>query len=143
MGLFDYIRSEMPLPDGFTGELQSKDFDCIMTTILIRADGRLMVEERDFELIPPSEDPSPDDPRSFKHWIGSVKSTHRGWKDMDYHGDFEFYGYEAAKAEGPLYGIGMLHGSPMAPLSTSKVSACLPDSFPGQSFESSCNMNDE
>jgi len=45
MGMFDYVRSEIPLPNGFTGDLQTKDFDCIMTTILIRADGRLVKEE--------------------------------------------------------------------------------------------------
>jgi hypothetical protein len=33
MGMFDYVRCGVPLPDGFEGELQSKDFDCAMSTI--------------------------------------------------------------------------------------------------------------
>jgi len=91
MGMFDYVRSEIPLPDGFTGELQSKAFDCIMTIILIRADGRLMVEEREFERLPPC----PDDPPPFNR-LERRRPIHRGWKDLNYHGDFRFNGYEAA-----------------------------------------------
>lgn len=91
MGMFDYVRSEIPLPDGFTGEMQSKDFDCIMTTILIRADGRLVVEEREFERLPPC----PDDPHLLNR-LERRRPIHKGWKDLDYHGDFRFYGYESA-----------------------------------------------
>ena len=92
MGMFDYVRSEIPLPNGFTGDLQSKDLDCTMTTILIRADGRLMVEERDFECLPPSS----DELHPLKRFIGTVTPIHRGWKDLNYHGDFRFYGHESA-----------------------------------------------
>lgn len=41
MGMFDTVQSEVPLPDGYTGELQTKSFDCVLTTILIRADLKL------------------------------------------------------------------------------------------------------
>ncbi len=44
MGMFDYIKCEYPLPDGWNGELQTKDFDCEMVTHIITADGRLMLE---------------------------------------------------------------------------------------------------
>jgi hypothetical protein len=93
MGMFDYVRSEISLPDGFTGDLQSKDLDCAMATILIRADGRLMIEQRDFERAPPSS----DETHPIRRLIGTVTSIHRGWKDMDYHGDFRFYGYESTR----------------------------------------------
>lgn len=59
MGMFDRVRSEIPLPDGFTGELQTKGFDCILTTLLIRADGRLMIKECDWEEVPLEERPNP------------------------------------------------------------------------------------
>jgi hypothetical protein len=35
MSLFDYIVCEAPLPDGFTGELQTKDLGCYMLTHVI------------------------------------------------------------------------------------------------------------
>src|SRR5690606_26639742 len=41
MGMFDFVRSEVPLPDGFTGELQTKSLNFTLSTILIRADGHL------------------------------------------------------------------------------------------------------
>jgi hypothetical protein len=93
MGMFDYVRSELPLPDGFAGELQSKDFDCAMTTVLIRADGRLMIEDSDWETVPPAERPYPD-PADPCHFIGSMRTVNRRWRDLDYHGDFTFYGNE-------------------------------------------------
>ena len=66
-----------------------------MTTILIRADGQLMMEERDFERLPPS----PDEFHPLKRLIGTVTFIHRGWKDLDYHGDFRFYGHESIHVE--------------------------------------------
>jgi hypothetical protein len=47
MGLFDYIVCEVPLPDGFTGELQTKDLGCYLLTHIITKDGRLMLEHVD------------------------------------------------------------------------------------------------
>lgn len=93
MGMFDYVRSEIPLPDGFAGELQSKDFDCSMTIILIRADGRLMVEDSEWEVVPPAERSHPD-PTDPLHWVGSMRTVNRRWRDLDYHGEFQFYGDE-------------------------------------------------
>lgn len=98
MGMYDCVRSEIPLPDGFTGELQTKDLERILAKILIRADGRLMIEERDYEHIPLSERPFPDDPDPLNRLIGSIKSTHRRWRDLDYHGDLRFYGNETTQS---------------------------------------------
>lgn len=93
MGLFDYVQSEVPLPDGYTGELQTKSFDCLLTTVLIRVDGRLLTKDKEAEMVPVSERPFPNDPG--KHFIGSMRLTKESWRDLDFHGDFEFHGYES------------------------------------------------
>ncbi|SKC08479.1 hypothetical protein [Sphingopyxis flava] len=87
MGMFDVLRCEIPLPDGFTGEMQTKDFDCTLATLLIRADGRLMIEECDWEDVPLDERPKPDFP-----FVGSCRAINKRWRDLDFHGDFRFYG---------------------------------------------------
>lgn len=95
MGMFDYVRSEIPLPDGFTGELQSKDFDCEMTEVVIRANGRLEIERFEYETTPMAERPYPDaGDDSIMSLCGSMRKTNRRWEDLAYHGDFSFYGYE-------------------------------------------------
>ena len=43
--MFDYLRCEVPLPDGFTGELQTKDFACDIATHVITKGGRLMLDK--------------------------------------------------------------------------------------------------
>lgn len=68
MGMFDYIKCEAPLPDGFDGELQTKDFDCEMTTHIITKDGRLM--------------------------LGSIRRVHK-YEDANFHGLVHFYGTDA------------------------------------------------
>lgn len=48
MGMFDYIRCERVMPDGFDGHghlFQSKDFGCEMHIYTIEEDGRLMHED--------------------------------------------------------------------------------------------------
>lgn len=50
MGMFDYVKCEAPLPDGWKPgdhHLQTKDFDCGLETYVIRSDGRLIREDRD------------------------------------------------------------------------------------------------
>lgn len=49
MGMFDYVRCEVPLPDGYEGELQTKDFDCQMQQCVITMIGRLTVDGVDRE----------------------------------------------------------------------------------------------
>ena len=96
MGMFDYVRSETPLPDGFTGELQSKDFDCTMTEIIIRESGRLEIEHFDYETVPKEERPYPDR-EGIMGMCGMLRKVNRHWVDLDYHGDFNFYGYDSDK----------------------------------------------
>jgi hypothetical protein len=75
MGLFDYVRCEVPLPDGFAGELQTKDFDDpYMETYTIRADGRLIHDKPRYDIDPPG--------------------THHGLIDTNFHGVLNFYGSE-------------------------------------------------
>jgi len=33
MGMFDHVRCEVPLPDGFKGEMQTKDFACTLSKL--------------------------------------------------------------------------------------------------------------
>jgi hypothetical protein len=91
MGMFDYVQSEIPLPDGFEGELQSKDFDCEMTTLVIRSNGRLEVERFEYEEVPPAERKHPD-PNDPMHFVGMLRRVNRRWEDLNFHGDFNFYG---------------------------------------------------
>lgn len=80
MGMFDYVRVEVPLPDGWEGPmlLQTKDFDCMMETFEIRQDGTLWVER------------------------GTVSK--RQWQQVEFHGWIHFYGYERIRpAANPPY----------------------------------------
>lgn len=108
MGMFDYVQSEVPLPDGYTGELQTKSLDCLLTTVLIRADGRLLIKDQEFEEVPVSERPFPNDPR--KRFIGSMRVTQESWRDLNFHGDIEIYGYERDAEEWHGYVARFTHG---------------------------------
>lgn len=108
MGMFDYVQSEVPLPDGYTGKLQTKSFDSCLTTILIRADGRLFEKHDEYETVPVSERPFPHDPK--KHLIGSRRLTKENWRDVNFHGDFEFYGSGRGQGEWHAYIARFTHG---------------------------------
>jgi hypothetical protein len=73
MGLFDYILCEVPLPDGFTGELQTKDLGCYLLTHIITKDGRLVLEHVD---------------RIDEVLETRITSRH----DANFHGMLNFYG---------------------------------------------------
>lgn len=109
MGMFDYVHCEVPLPDGYAGEFQTKDFNCFLSNILIRADGRLMIEDCDWEEVPLEERPAPNFPL-----LGATRAINKRWRDLDFHGDFRFYGsretgdwheYLARFTHGDLEGI--------------------------------------
>jgi hypothetical protein len=93
MGMFDYVKSERSLPDGFQGELQSKDFDCDMTLIKITAEGRLIIDRViEWAEVPKAERPYPNAPDgSLESICGSVRFVTNP-VDLDYHGTFNFYG---------------------------------------------------
>ena len=83
MGMFDFVRSEVLLPDGFTGELQTKSLHSTLSTILIRADGRLMVEEVEYEKAPFEQGPSRRRSRLGFLSVGRRKSSR--WRDLNFH----------------------------------------------------------
>lgn len=96
MGMFDYIRCDYPLPDGWqAGELQTKDFDCEMVEHVITKDGRLMLERIDeTHLVPKVERPYPDAPDdSIMPMCGAIRTV-RSRHDANFHGTVNFYGSE-------------------------------------------------
>jgi len=96
MGMFDYVVCEVPLPDGWKpDELQSKDFDCTMTQLRIGADNRLYIERYETYTVPKEERPYPDAPDdSLMSFCGILGKRNRRWEDLNFHGDFNFYGDE-------------------------------------------------
>lgn len=93
MGMFDYVRCDVPLPDGWKGELQTKDFNCEMVEHLISKDGRLLLERIDeTHIVPKEERPYPNDDGvlGMCGMLRVVKSRH----DANFHGIVNFYGTE-------------------------------------------------
>lgn len=108
MGMFDYIRCEVPLPDGWQPPddlLQTKDFNCEMVVHIITKEGRLMLEQIDeMHVVPESERPHPGAPGllGMMGMLRSDKSIH----DSNFHGIVNFYdlettGYEPDERYGP------------------------------------------
>jgi hypothetical protein len=96
VGMFDYVVCEVPLPDDAQiSEFQSKDLDCEMTTIRISAEGRLLVERYEVYDVPREKRPYPNaEPGSWQSICGIMGKRNRRWEDLNYHGDFNFYGDE-------------------------------------------------
>lgn len=98
MGMFDYIICEVPLPDGFDGLLQTKDFDDpYMEKYTINSQGRLIrhyIASWD------------DVPEEQWKYVGATDPLHQLWHeqskrkpifaevDTNYHGMLNFYGGE-------------------------------------------------
>lgn len=96
MGMYDYVVCQHPFPDGtiHTEELQTKDFDCMMTTLTITADGRLLIEDSHYETVPEQERPyygtSKWDENILYRLSGSIRRVVDAVRDTNYHGDFYF-----------------------------------------------------
>jgi len=103
MGMFDCVRCDIPLPDGFTGELQTKDFGCVLGVLLIRADRRLMIQDCEWEEVPPEERSDLKFPR--------FRAMNKRWRDLDFHGDFCFYGSGKSDGEWHEYVARFSHGT--------------------------------
>jgi hypothetical protein len=98
MGMFDYIKCEMPLPetpeappfnDG-PGLFQTKDTpDQYMTTYTITADGKLTWRPYEMGTVPPEERRYPD-PSDPMHWVGSMRRIEQEPEAIPFHGDIEF-----------------------------------------------------
>lgn len=123
MSMFDYIRCEVPLPDGFEGEplFQTKDFECVLATHTIRNDG-LYLDDGHYETVPKSERPNPDaDEETLESLQGSLRWVPNLVHHPEAHGIFEFYGtdaggnshrYEVKFTDGQLIGIKVKVDSP-------------------------------
>jgi hypothetical protein len=99
--MFDYVRCEVPLPDGFDGELQTKDLNRELVTHVITKDGRLIREWITHTTeVPNEERPYPND-EGIRGLIGSVK-IHTDSADAEFHGILNFYGTEGEHGE-PSY----------------------------------------
>jgi hypothetical protein len=63
MGLFDYVRVDVPLPDGKPGKhFQTKDFDDpYLEQYVITSDGRLIHERVRYDIDPPDKAAGPTD----------------------------------------------------------------------------------
>lgn len=86
--MFDTIICEYPLPDGNTEtSFQSKNFDCLLDTYKITADGDLTVFEYDNEV-----DGVYDDSHPTFAGLSKRKRVNERWEIVPYHGVFNFYG---------------------------------------------------
>lgn len=96
MGMFDYLRCEVPLPDGADIEqFQTKDFGCDMVEHVITADGRLLLERIDETLeVPKAERPYPN-ADGLMGLCGSIR-TIRSKHDSNFHGVLNFYSHDKA-----------------------------------------------
>lgn len=93
MGMFDYVRCEVPLPDGEPTPpdlFQTKDFDFpYMNHYTITAARRLVAHRVRYEEVPLSERPNPDADGLLK-WRGSVRAVPIGDEDLNWHGFLHF-----------------------------------------------------
>jgi len=96
--MFNYVLCEVPLPDGYEGEFETKDLEPLFfDRYVIAKSGRLIVERKVFDKIePPKEDESPDQDE-YTRLAKSLLSPFRFIKeteDTNFHGIFTFSGYE-------------------------------------------------
>ena len=96
MGMFDYIKCEMPLPatptmppDGTVFQTKDTD-DMYLTVYTIKSDGRLVWRPYKMEEVPPHERPQPDTEHP-DHWIGSFQRVEAEEEGISFDGDLVFY----------------------------------------------------
>ncbi len=81
--MFDEVRVEVGLPDGYTGRhFQTKDLDCGLDHYRISAEGRLLVEDYELHVLP--ADPA-------KTFSPPFRRESKGWRDTHFHGILNFY----------------------------------------------------
>jgi hypothetical protein len=116
MSMFDYIRCEVLLPDGFAGEplFQTQDFERVLATHAIREDG-LYLDDGHYETVPKAERPHPDaEDGTLEELKGSLRWVPNLVLHPEAHGMIYFSGedaagkqhdYEAKFMDGELIGI--------------------------------------
>ncbi|MGH9838551.1 MAG: hypothetical protein ACREEM_07195 [Blastocatellia bacterium] len=109
MGMFDELRCEYPLPNAEMQDetFQTKSFDRAMDTYTITRDGRLILHQVRYELVPEEERPSWGKPEwdrtDLAKWAGSLKRVPVGDVEVPFHGDIRFY-TSKANADGRIVG---------------------------------------
>jgi hypothetical protein len=99
MGMFDYVSCKfpLPLPEVQTLAFQTKDFDCLMDTIELRADGTLWGEDYDIE---DHSDPNAESPLGRLAGM-MTRANNRPKPFSDFSGVMRFYGdYGVRNANG-------------------------------------------
>jgi hypothetical protein len=99
MGMFDYIRCELPMPDGreVQDTFQSKSLWCCMDQFTITAAGRLIHHPHEFKVA------------SSGGRVASAQPVHVADIDMDYHGDLVIHGTANDRAS-VCYTVRFTHG---------------------------------
>lgn len=125
MGMFDYIKCEMPLPEtpepppGDTFQTKDTD-DQYMTLYTITVDGRLTWHPYTMEEVPKADRPHPD-ADGLLGIMGSIRRVEQEAVTVPYHGDIEFYtlgdnrgwwDYRARFTEGVCAGIALVEFRP-------------------------------
>ena len=123
MSMFDHIRCEVPLPDGFEGAplFQTNDFERVLATHAIREDG-LYLDDGHYETVPKAERPHPDAAEGTLEGLkGSLRWVPNLVLHPEAHGIINFYGddaagkrheHEAKFMDGELIGIKVAPDSP-------------------------------
>jgi len=100
MGLFDYLRCEMPLPPGApaVSEWQTKSLDCGMNWYAIRSDGAL-VDRKIRQELKPGAPPQPEYfSEAYFEWSSSWWEPKAGPDErINYTGEVRFYAHDADK----------------------------------------------
>ena len=113
MGMYDNLSCAVPLPDGYTGGgFQTKDLDCILARVEIRADGTLWIERFNQEVVPETERPYPNE-TGILALVGMLRSVNVRWEQVRLHGILNFYAgdattwheYDAKFTDGKLVSI--------------------------------------
>lgn len=105
MGMYDYIRCQMPLPAEPAPPscewFQTKDTDAqYLECYTITEDGRLIHHSVRYEDVPQSERPYPDvAPGTWQSICGILKSVPDGDIEIPYSGAIEFYHLDDATSE--------------------------------------------
>jgi len=102
MGMFDYVRCELPLPEGKDDLYQTKDTNRhgLMGHTITKA-GRLVLHDYETEMTPKAERRYPNAPDDSPLSIsGMIRRKARSERDVDqnFDGDLRFYGYASYRA---------------------------------------------
>lgn len=100
MGMFDNVivdfnklpltKKELKLLKKENCDFQTKDFENILTEVIITEDDRLQIKSFEYESVPENERPHPDATGILK-LAGSMRQTNIQYKDLNYNGTFRFY----------------------------------------------------